>query len=667
MPNLISKKLSVTVGIPVYNEQRTIKNIITDVLNQTNQHYVLDQIIILSDGSTDKTISEAKLINNSRIKIVEGTIRKGKPSRMNQLFSMAHSDVVIVLDADIRLHTHKTIDELITPILQNNTVQLTSGHGVSNPTRTLTQQIALAGHSIWNSCKFDSDAQELLLCDGSLRAFGKNLYARLRFPNSSADEAFSFLACKQYGYDFRFVKNSVYTYTLPSTLRDYIRQVRRYILSPEIQKDQFSKEVLSVEFSVPIRTKLRAFISYAVRNPFPTLLYGAVTVYARILNRFHKDTSSRWEIISTSKDNSITKKRIVISNYDDIHNPYYAGGGARILQRVANYLSTTYSVTVLTGNYPGAVSGEIDGVRYIRLGSSRWGPYLGQLLFPTLIVWYALRNTADLWLENLTPPFSTSFLPLISKKPVIGMVHMLPGKDMYRKYKVPMHLWERWGLLHYRYFIVVNQQHMKQIKTVNPQADITYIPNGIDLNQYAQKLRKKHLLFLGRIEVDQKGLDLLISAYAKSNSSLPLVIAGTGDSSNLHKLSELIRHHHLTSRVRLVGRVEGAAKQRLIADSAAMIVSSRFETFPLTVLEALANKKLLLGFDIAGLQWVPQEVMVKTPPFNTDEFARNIAAVSEHASKTKTIVDRGFRFVQSYSMDACLSAYRKKIETLISL
>ena len=148
MPNLISKKLSVTVGIPVYNEQRTIKNIITDVLNQTNQHYVLDQIIILSDGSTDKTISEAKLINNSRIKIVEGTIRKGKPSRMNQLFSMAHSDVVIVLDADIRLHTHKTIDELITPILQNNTVQLTSGHGVSNPTRTLTQQIALAGHSI---------------------------------------------------------------------------------------------------------------------------------------------------------------------------------------------------------------------------------------------------------------------------------------------------------------------------------------------------------------------------------------------------------------------------------------------------------------------------------------------------------------------------------------
>ena len=68
----------------------------------------------------------------------------------------------------------------------------------------------------------------------------------------------------------------------------------------------------------------------------------------------------------------------------------------------------------------------------------------------------ALVVRPDLWIESLTPPVSASLLPLAARCPVVGLVQMLCGADMQRRYGLPFEAIERRGLALYRHFVVLN-------------------------------------------------------------------------------------------------------------------------------------------------------------------------------------------------------------------
>ena len=57
-----------TVVIPLYNKERHIKRAIKSVIQQTYQDF---EIIIVDDGSTDKSVDEAMKVKDYRIRIVQ--------------------------------------------------------------------------------------------------------------------------------------------------------------------------------------------------------------------------------------------------------------------------------------------------------------------------------------------------------------------------------------------------------------------------------------------------------------------------------------------------------------------------------------------------------------------------------------------------------------------
>jgi glycosyltransferase involved in cell wall biosynthesis len=85
------------------------------------------------------------------------------------------------------------------------------------------------------------------------------------------------------------------------------------------------------------------------------------------------------------------------------------------------------------------------------------------------------------------------------------------------------------GLRFYSRFVVLTDYFVTKIKKYSPHATFAVIPNGVDLHPYSEE-NEGYILALGRIEVDQKGLDLLIDAYSKlaHKELVPLVIAGGG-------------------------------------------------------------------------------------------------------------------------------------------
>jgi glycosyltransferase involved in cell wall biosynthesis len=304
---------------------------------------------------------------------------------------------------------------------------------------------------------------------------------------------------------------------------------------------------------------------------------------------------------------------VVVSIYDDLGNPHYGGGGAAVVARVARRLADEYEVTVYCGSYCGAVSGDRDGVRYVHLPVGWAGPRGGQVLFSLLVPLLALVVRPDVWIESLTPPVSASLLPLVARCPVVGLVQMLCGADMQRRYGLPFEAVERRGLALYRHFVVLGDVDARLVAAASPRAQVTVIPNGMELPPAGDDVADGPVLFLGRIDVRQKGLDLLLEAV-RADPDLRLDVAGSGTPAEMARLRELVAD--LGDRVRLLGRVEGEAKEALLRGCALMVVPSRYETFCLTALEAMAHGRPVVTFDLERLAWIGPGAGLTVPAFD---------------------------------------------------
>jgi glycosyltransferase involved in cell wall biosynthesis len=353
------------------------------------------------------------------------------------------------------------------------------------------------------------------------------------------------------------------------------------------------------------------------------------------------------------------KLKIIFSQYDDLKNPFYAGGGSLAVHEIARRFARNADVTVLTGNYKDAKDGFIDGVYYKRIGLPFAGPKFGQIIHHLLHPFNVKKLNHDIWLESFTPPFSVSLTPLYAKKPVIGLVHMLSGKEMRRKYKIPFNWIENLGLKKYKYFIVMNKTDRMSILKTNPNAIVKVIGNGINLPQIAGNKTPRHILFLGRIEISQKGLDLLIKAYALNQKKiiLPLVFAGTGSDKEIKSLKKLINDNGLNNKVFLAGKVEGKKKSELLNRSMFVVVPSRQESFSITALEAISYGKPVISFDIDGLAWLPPDCRLISKKEDVKDFANLMYKLYSNKSLREKMSFKSVIFSKSFSWEKKFKAY----------
>lgn len=311
-------------------------------------------------------------------------------------------------------------------------------------------------------------------------------------------------------------------------------------------------------------------------------------------------------------------EHIVISSFDSPGNPHYNGGGAVVVDMLARSLAPHFHVTVLTVGRRRAALMR-NGVRYLELPLGWAGPRGGQLLFHLLLPFAARRIRHQLWIESFTPPFSTSFLPLFSPTRVLGFAQTLSGAEMWSRYRLPFFLVERLGLRFYRDVVVVNPALGAQVRNCNPSAAVQVIPNSIDLPQLDQGQLGggQHILYLGRIDLLVKGLDLLLAAYERSGLDMPLLLAGTGTPGEERKFARLL--DAAARDVRWVGHVTGPRKQELLRTSAFMVLPSRHESFGIAALEGMSYCKPVLHFDLPSLRWMDGDVRV--PAFDVSAFA----------------------------------------------
>lgn len=112
----MTSKPTVSVIIPVYNEEKTIQNVLQSVLSNVSQ---LLEIIVVDDGSKDNTVGlvEAVRQGDPRVILICHEQNQGKTGALRTGFAASQGGVVIVQDADLE-YDPAEIDPVVTPILE---------------------------------------------------------------------------------------------------------------------------------------------------------------------------------------------------------------------------------------------------------------------------------------------------------------------------------------------------------------------------------------------------------------------------------------------------------------------------------------------------------------------------------------------------------------------
>lgn len=112
-------KEKVTVVIPAFNEEGQIGAVLCAVKKSPD----VDEIIVIDDGSTDKTV---EITQKAGVKFISKP-NGGKASAMDRGIKEAKGEIILFLDADLLHLTSDHIESLIIPFTADNKLAMTIG------------------------------------------------------------------------------------------------------------------------------------------------------------------------------------------------------------------------------------------------------------------------------------------------------------------------------------------------------------------------------------------------------------------------------------------------------------------------------------------------------------------------------------------------------------
>lgn len=331
---------------------------------------------------------------------------------------------------------------------------------------------------------------------------------------------------------------------------------------------------------------------------------------------------------------------IAIIDMDDLKNPFWGAGQARATREAGKRLAQRHSITVYCSKYPGYSDYCEDGLTYKHVGILHTNPQLTNLAFLMNIPLLVGRLNVDIIIENFNAPTSVSFAPLFTRIPIIGLPTMFNAIEFSKKYHIPFHWVESLGMKFYKYMMPYSETDSAKIRRLNKDIKYQIIPQGVGKEYFAiEQKQPQHILFLGRFDLAQKGIDLLIRSYAKVSKTIgiPLVIAGHGPDED--KIRKLVTNLNLNEYIHMIGPAYGESKYDLLAHALFVAFPSRHDELSLWALEVLASGVPLVAFDLPESKYISNQVALKAKPFDLDEYSSCLSRLTESQLNKRMRVD----------------------------
>lgn len=298
------KKPTITLAVSAYNKENNIAKFLKSVLAQKEKNFKLEKILIVSDGSTDKTVDKIKKMKSPFIEIIQHDKRLGKSSRLNEIYSGLKSDFLIQSDSDVLFAHSLVISKLIKPLIDIKKVGMCGGNPSPMTAETFTERAVNYTTQVFHKFrKTVKGGNNIFSADGRLLAFKKEVIKKINIPNDMiANDAFAYFSTLILGYQYKFVKEASVYYRSPQSLKDQITQNTRFLAAPKRMTYYFPKELVKKEWQIPLNLLIKELFFQFLKHPIETLYIYTINRYCQIrAYLIERHLNAHWDIAHSTK------------------------------------------------------------------------------------------------------------------------------------------------------------------------------------------------------------------------------------------------------------------------------------------------------------------------------------------------------------------------------
>ena len=283
----------ITAGIPAYNEERNIVNLLRSLEGQ----WTLISEVIVSDDSSDRTtalVRDFARKSSLGITLLHHRTRRGAAEAWNEILHQATGDVVVLYDADTIPHPSCT-EKLASRVLENVALCASNSQPV--------QATGIAGRASVFISNWLTSVRRLGLSQYTVigRALAIDAAAARRIQIPSDTIAIDlYLQCKvlQMGFDVTYNDDAIVYFKPPGSMQDLASQVMRAING----HNQIKNQVSPLDISLPPHLALAQTLKNAAMDPrgaISTMIGYSLMAYYK--SRLQHTDSAKWHTADSSK------------------------------------------------------------------------------------------------------------------------------------------------------------------------------------------------------------------------------------------------------------------------------------------------------------------------------------------------------------------------------
>lgn len=347
--------------------------------------------------------------------------------------------------------------------------------------------------------------------------------------------------------------------------------------------------------------------------------------------------------------------------YDHVKNPWVGGGGAVRAHEINKRLAQKgHSITIVSGRFPDAIDYFDKNFCCLFVGIGLSYP-ISVFSYIIYVVKYLKQNynNYDLIIEDFAP-WNPIFSKIFRSNSILQLHHR-EGFNILKKYNllgIPFYLIEVFYPKWFRYILTVSEETKTKF---NVKA--TVISNGIHITQSDRIRLGNYLLYVGRIDVHNKGLDLLLNATLALKQNLTIIGKGKDEK----RMKQLIDKHGLGSYVKYKGYLDEEAKNSAIGNSRLLVLPSRFEGQGIVALEAAAMGKPVVVSDIPELKYVVDNGFgISFRKGDSEDLAEKIRYLWDRPDLIREMGERGKKYASQFTWDRIADEYERYLYQVLN-
>jgi len=300
--------MNLTIGVCAYNEERNVKELLGDILNQKGLPQNV-RVIVVASGCTDNTVGIVREIasGDPRVELIEEKTRTGKTNAINLILANCSTGVLVLVGADIRLPMD-SVGELIRAISDERVAVVGGLPVVENSEGGMVAGSATTVWRVMRDAMIELGSRgELSFVMGELYAFKTVLVERIP-PEVVNDDAYMATLARNIGFKVAHAAKANFVLKVPSSVPDYVAQRRRVTFGHLLIKAQMGRFANIEGMALDHTTILaRAMIREAASHPMSmirAMFLLELEVVVRLLAWLDLRTGRQhtlWNTIATTK------------------------------------------------------------------------------------------------------------------------------------------------------------------------------------------------------------------------------------------------------------------------------------------------------------------------------------------------------------------------------